>query len=86
MRWSTRTSTTPKPGRCAWTSVTIDATATLVAVVRDEGSWREPTPDPLHLRGRGIPLMRALTSHAIISSDGDGTCVELRWSGLTLKA
>ena len=63
-----------------------DATATLVAVVRDEGSWRDPTPDPLHLRGRGIPLMRALTSHAIISSDGDGTRVELRWSDLTPKA
>lgn len=62
-----------------------DATATVVAVVRDEGSWREPIPDPLHLRGRGIPLMRALTSLAIISSDGDGTCVELRWSGLTLR-
>lgn len=62
-----------------------DATATVVAVVRDEGTWREPTPDPLHLRGRGIPLMRALTSRAIISSDGDGTCVELRWSGLTLR-
>jgi anti-sigma regulatory factor (Ser/Thr protein kinase) len=58
-------------------------TATLVVTVRDHGSWRNPSPDPLHLRGRGIPLIRALTTDASIQSDETGTCVELRWQGVS---
>lgn len=60
-------------------------TATLVVTVRDHGSWRAPTADPLHLRGRGIPLIRALTSDATIESDETGTCVELRWEGVSTQ-
>ena len=63
-----------------------DATATWSPSYATRAAGANPSPDPLHLRGRGIPLMRALTSRAIISSDGEGTCVELRWSGLTLNA
>ncbi|WP_068279016.1 ATP-binding protein [Aldersonia kunmingensis] len=55
----------------------------LVVVIRDHGIWRSPEPDPHHLRGRGIPLIRALASASTIETDANGTCVELRWSGLT---
>jgi serine/threonine-protein kinase RsbW len=54
----------------------------LAVVIRDHGTWRPPEPDPHHLRGRGIPLIRALSSASTIETDANGTCVELRWSGL----
>lgn len=57
-------------------------TGDLVVVIRDHGIWRPPEPDPHHLRGRGIPLIRALASAATIETDANGTCVELRWPGL----
>jgi serine/threonine-protein kinase RsbW len=60
-------------------------TATLIVTVVDHGSWQAPKPDPLHLRGRGIPLIRALTSKATIESDETGTCVELRWQGVAAR-
>jgi serine/threonine-protein kinase RsbW len=50
----------------------------LVVTIRDHGTWREPIPDPRHLRGRGIPLIRALTNSSTIESDNNGTRVELR--------
>ena len=57
----------------------------LVVTIRDHGIWRKPTPDPRHLRGRGIPLIRALATSARIETDESGTCVELRWSRLFVQ-
>jgi anti-sigma regulatory factor (Ser/Thr protein kinase) len=57
----------------------------LVVTIRDHGLWREPAPDPQHLRGRGIPLIRALTHTSTIESDENGTCVELRWASLAAR-
>jgi anti-sigma regulatory factor (Ser/Thr protein kinase) len=59
---------------------------TLTVTVTDHGQWRQPhvdTKDPAHsLRGRGIPLMKALTTEASIRTSGLGTQVQLTWQGL----
>ena len=49
--------------------------ATLGIGVADDGSWREPVPDPT--RGRGIPIMRALMDEAEIVRRVHGTEVVL---------
>jgi serine/threonine-protein kinase RsbW len=64
-----------------------DDADTLVVTVIDQGHWHKRRPmsaDPAHdLRGRGIPLMKALTSDASIRNTSDGTRVELTWRGLS---
>jgi anti-sigma regulatory factor (Ser/Thr protein kinase) len=52
----------------------------LTVTVTDEGSWRPhdvPAVDPA--RGRGIPLMHALTDRAVIDFSPSGTQVCLQW-------
>lgn len=54
--------------------------ATLTVTVADEGAWRstdQDINDPA--RGRGIPLMRALTDRATIDPTPSGTRVHLQW-------
>lgn len=56
------------------------ALARLVVVVTDHGVWREADPSQRsHTRGRGIPLMRALSDVATIESSPGGTRVQLRF-------
>lgn len=57
--------------------------ATLTVTVTDEGAWRisEKTEDPA--RGRGIPLMHALTDRAVIDSTAAGTQVSLQWQDIS---
>jgi anti-sigma regulatory factor (Ser/Thr protein kinase) len=59
---------------------------TLTVTVTDQGHWRPPQSepgDPAHrLRGRGIPLMKALASDASIRTTVTGTEVCLTWRGL----
>lgn len=50
--------------------------------ITDRGRWRQASPDPLHLRGRGILLMQALAEDAEISVADAGTTVTLSWSGI----
>jgi serine/threonine-protein kinase RsbW len=61
-------------------------TDTLTVTVTDQGHWRPPqfeTGDPAQrLRGRGIPLMKALASDASIRTTATGTEVCLTWRGL----
>ncbi|CAN5191601.1 ATP-binding protein [soil metagenome] len=70
----------------------LDAdTDTLTVTVTDHGHWRQPriddATDPAHsLRGRGIPLMKALTTEASIRTSGLGTQVQLTWQGLLRMA
>ncbi|MFH5209813.1 ATP-binding protein [Antrihabitans spumae] len=52
----------------------------LLVTIADHGHWRAPLPDPMHLRGRGIPLMNALAEHAEIEKGVLGTIVSLSWS------
>lgn len=57
--------------------------ATLTVTVTDEGAWRisEKAEDPA--RGRGIPLMHALTDRAVIDSTSAGTQVSLQWEHIS---
>ncbi|MEN4475040.1 ATP-binding protein [Mycolicibacterium cosmeticum] len=53
---------------------------TLTVTVADEGTWRPKDPtitDPA--RGRGIPLMHALSDRADIDSTPAGTQVRMEW-------
>ncbi|MGV0815437.1 ATP-binding protein [Mycolicibacterium boenickei] len=54
--------------------------AVLTVTVADEGEWRIADTDHKNpARGRGIPLMRALTDRAVIDSNPTGTEVRLQW-------
>jgi anti-sigma regulatory factor (Ser/Thr protein kinase) len=54
--------------------------AVLTVTVTDEGTWRMTDPETQgRSRGRGIPLMRALTDRATIDSTPTGTQVRLQW-------
>jgi serine/threonine-protein kinase RsbW len=58
----------------------------LTVTVTDHGRWQTPRfdpNDPAHrLRGRGIPLMKALANDASIRTTTAGTQVRLTWIGL----
>jgi serine/threonine-protein kinase RsbW len=55
--------------------------ATLTVTVTDEGAWRNVDPVKTELRrGRGIPLIQALTDHATVDSSAAGTRVCLEWN------
>lgn len=62
---------------------------TLAVTVSDYGSWRPSTAEPAlternhQVRGRGIPLMRALADEATIDPTPNGTRVRLTWTHLT---
>ncbi len=56
------------------------ADGTLLVDVSDRGKWRhvDPAAQP-NTRGRGLPLMRALSDRMSISWTSDGTCVQMRF-------
>lgn len=59
----------------------------LAVTINDRGAWRPPNPAPENrLRGRGIPLMHALTDHAAIEPGDEGTHVLLEWVNVPLRA
>ncbi len=58
----------------------------LNVVVTDRGKWRTPEPDPLHLRGRGIPLMHALSERTQIEFADAGTSVQLGWTSFAKRS
>jgi anti-sigma regulatory factor (Ser/Thr protein kinase) len=63
--------------RC--TTVSIDAeieNGTVVADVRDDGSWKQPTFGGDE-RGRGILLIRGLLSHVSIDAGPSGTTARM---------
>lgn len=47
--------------------------------VSDHGNWRDPTRDR-SVRGRGLPLMRALSDRTEIATTDRGTSVTMTWS------
>jgi anti-sigma regulatory factor (Ser/Thr protein kinase) len=52
----------------------------LRVVVSDHGTWRHVEPGARsNTRGRGIPLMRALSDHMAISRQPTGTTVHMRF-------
>ncbi|UXA09163.1 ATP-binding protein [Mycobacterium sp. SMC-2] len=60
---------------------------TLTVTVDDRGRWRQQLPARYHqqLRGRGIPLMRALAGEVTIDRTPHGTRVTLTWTELTRR-
>lgn len=52
----------------------------LHVTVQDQGRWQEPKSTTKRLRGRGIPLMQALTDHPRIKPGQRGTIVNLEWN------
>jgi serine/threonine-protein kinase RsbW len=52
----------------------------LNVTVQDQGNWLEPDPTQHRLRGRGIPLMQALSDHPRINPTPQGTTVNLEWN------
>jgi anti-sigma regulatory factor (Ser/Thr protein kinase) len=46
--------------------------------VVDHGRWRTPSADP-GLRGRGLDLVRGLSSHAEVTRSDHGTTVTMIW-------
>jgi hypothetical protein len=44
--------------------------------VADTGSWKTPTPTPL-TRGRGLPLIRALSERVEIDGTPAGTTIDM---------
>lgn len=70
----------PRPGVMHVGADYDTAAATLTVTVSDEGAWRNSASDDHNpARGRGIPLIHALTDHAVIDSSPAGTHVRLRW-------
>jgi serine/threonine-protein kinase RsbW len=53
--------------------------ARLTVTISDKGLWRGASSDT-RTRGRGIPLMRALSDRATIETSSSGTQVCLEWS------
>jgi serine/threonine-protein kinase RsbW len=54
--------------------------SSITVVVADHGEWRiQESPTDTRTRGRGIPLMRALSDRAAIETSTDGTEVKLVW-------
>ena len=57
--------------------------ATLTVTIADQGCWRDPTPaTQSRVRGRGIPLMRALADELTIDTSQLGTTVCLRFDNV----
>ncbi|OMB96431.1 anti-sigma regulatory factor [Mycobacterium sp. NS-7484] len=70
----------PAPGAMHVEADYDEDTAVLTVTVADEGQWRIAETDHKNpARGRGIPLMRALTDRAVIDSNHSGTKVRLQW-------
>jgi serine/threonine-protein kinase RsbW len=62
-------------------------TSTLTITVADQGSWRDATErEPKRTRGRGIPLMEALSDEVGIDATDHGTTVCMRFGNIALTA
>ena len=60
--------------------------STITVVVVDHGVWRmSDSQVDTRSRGRGIPLMRALSDRAAIETSTDGTQVKLEWTNVALR-
>jgi len=67
----------------AWHDV---AESTITVVVSDRGAWRDPEEPQRRRRGRGIPLMEALSDQSTIETSDQGTRVKLEWANVSRAA
>jgi serine/threonine-protein kinase RsbW len=56
--------------------------STITVLVSDRGSWRTPVQPSIRSRGRGIPLMEALSDRTSIETSDHGTHVKLEWANV----
>lgn len=62
------------------------AESAITVVVADRGVWRMADTQPdTRTRGRGIPLMRALSDRAAIETSIDGTAVKMTWTNVARR-
>jgi serine/threonine-protein kinase RsbW len=60
--------------------------SSITVVVADRGAWRlSDAASETRSRGRGIPLMRALSDLTAIETSVDGTQVKLGWTNVTRR-
>ena len=77
-------STTDSPGTIDLLAHYDPGADNLTATVSDQGVWRPPSPKPPNRsRGRGIPLMKALSDRVSIETSTAGTKVRMQWDGLS---
>jgi anti-sigma regulatory factor (Ser/Thr protein kinase) len=77
----------PRPGAMHVCARYDGSAATLSVTVTDEGAWRSANPATAgNRRGRGIPLMHALTDRATVDSSSAGTTVCLEWNHVAASA
>jgi serine/threonine-protein kinase RsbW len=60
--------------------------STITVVVCDRGAWRDPDEPQRRRRGRGIPLMEALSDRSTIETSDQGTLVKLEWANVSRAA
>jgi serine/threonine-protein kinase RsbW len=60
--------------------------STITVLVSDRGSWRAPVVPSVRTRGRGIPLMEALSDRTSIETSDHGTRVTLEWADVASAA
>jgi anti-sigma regulatory factor (Ser/Thr protein kinase) len=58
----------------------------ITVTVSDRGTWRRPVSPRTLSRGRGIPLMHALSDHASIDTTDRGTNVRMEWTNVDHRA
>lgn len=68
--------TTQTPPGSVWLHATLADDQVLI-VITDNGTWRTPDIASVH-RGRGLQLIRQLTTHTHLQRDPDGTIVRIR--------
>lgn len=70
-----------RPGTMHVRALYDEDAATLSVTVTDEGAWRPSDAATAgHRRGRGIPLMEALSDRATVDSSQAGTTVCMEWN------
>ncbi len=78
--------TTDEPGTMDLRAWHDPADASITVVVADHGVWRQADAEPpTRNRGRGIPLMRALSDLTAIETSVDGTQVRLVWTDVARR-
>lgn len=60
--------------------------STITVLVSDRGTWRPPIVPSVRARGRGLPLMEALSDRTSIDTSDHGTRVMLVWANVERAA
>ena len=75
-----------QPGTMDVQAVHDATSAKLTVTIADHGVWRQSDPKPANRsRGRGIPLMEALTDFTSIESSAAGTRVLMEWAAVARR-